>query len=135
MIRQTSRTLRKVQVSGPTLRRVDPAKVARALGAERTGQPVSTRQSPAALFGLRQALASRLRSRGGRPSLGLAQRQKIPLAEADWKMLHHLAQNLSKDGVHPTPGQVASELLREKLHQVCRAIGPDPTLGSHFHRR
>jgi hypothetical protein len=72
----------------------------------------------AALFGLRQALAERLRSTGGRPSLGVSRRQKIPLDEADWELLCRIAELLSDEGMTPTPGQVAGELLHQRIHQV-----------------
>lgn len=118
MIKVKGKALRKVRVEGPALERIVPSVIADALGAEKTGKSVSVRQGPVALFGLRQALSERLRSTGGRPSLGVGRRQKIPLDEADWEFLCKLSEMLADEGVHPTPGQVASELLRQRLHQV-----------------
>ena len=77
-----------------------------------------------ALFGLRQALGARLKSTGGRPSLGVARRQKIPLDDADWGLLCELAETLADDESRPTPGQVASELLHQRLMEVRDKMGP-----------
>jgi hypothetical protein len=118
MIKVKGKALPKVRVDGPTLERVDGSVVAAGLGAERTEASVSTRQGTVALFALRQALAERLHSTGGRPSLGVSRRQKIPLDDADWELLCRIAELLSDGAVSPTPGQVASELLRQRLHQV-----------------
>jgi hypothetical protein len=118
MIKVKGKTLPRIPVKGRLLDRVDGAVVADALGAELTDAKASRRQGPVALFALRQALAERLRSTGGRPSLGVSRRQKIPLDEADWELLCRIAELLSDEGMNPTPGQVASELLRQRLQQV-----------------
>jgi hypothetical protein len=118
MIRVKTKTLPKVQVGGPTLGRVDSSVVADALGAQGLETSVSTKQGPIALFGLRQALVERLRSSGGRPGLGISRRQKIPLDEADWELLCKLSEMISNDETHPTSGQIASELLHQRLRQV-----------------
>lgn len=122
MMKVKGKALPKVHVQGAVLDRVDPSQVAAALGADSTEESASTRQGPIALFGLRQALAERLRSTGGRPSLGVGRRQKIPLDDADWDLLCKLSEMISTDAVHPTPGQIASELLRQRLHQVRKEI-------------
>jgi hypothetical protein len=118
MIKVKSKTLPKVKVHGPTLDRVEGSVVADALGAERIEASVSTKQGPIALFGLRRALAERLKSSGGRPGFGISRRQKIPLDEADWELLCKLSEMLSDDDAHPSPGQIASELLHQRLRQV-----------------
>jgi hypothetical protein len=118
MIKVKGKTLPKVRDASPTLDWVDGADVAEALGAQALDTPGPKAQGPVALFGLRQALAARLRSTGGRPSLGVSRRQKIPLDDADWELLCKLAEILADDESRPTPGQVASELLHERLRQV-----------------
>ncbi len=122
MIKVKGKTLPKVRDTSPTLDRVEGSEVALALGAQLDETPGPTAQGPVALFGLRQALAARLRSTGGRPSLGVSRRQKIPLDDADWKLLCQLSEMLADDESHPTAGQVASELLRQRLHQVVESI-------------
>ena len=118
MIKVKGKTLPKVRDTSRTLDRVDGADVAEALGAQAMDTPGPKAQGPVALFGLRQALAARLRSTGGRPSLGVSRRQKIPLDDADWDLLCKLSEILADDENHPTPGQVASELLHQRLRQV-----------------
>lgn len=119
MVKVKGKALPKVSVKGRVLDRVEGSVVADALGAEKAkAQGSVRRQGPVALFALRQALAERLRSSGGRPSLGVSRRQKIPLDEADWDLLCQIAELLSDEGMNPTPGQVASELLRQRLQQV-----------------
>ena len=124
MIKIAGKTYRKVQTTGRRLERVTGAKVAQAIGAEPTEVSLSNAQGPVALFGLRQALATRLRSTGGRPSLGVGRRQKIPLDDADWGLLCELAETLADDESRPTPGQVASELLHQRLMEVRDKMGP-----------
>jgi hypothetical protein len=118
MIKVKSKTLPKVEVRGPSLDRVDGSVVADALGAQQVEAKVAAKQGSIALFGLRQALVERLKSSGGRPGLGVSRRQKIPLEETDWELLCKLSELLSNDDVHPTPGQIASELLHQRLLQV-----------------
>ncbi|MCO5169668.1 MAG: hypothetical protein M9894_25295 [Planctomycetes bacterium] len=88
---------------------MDPADVARALGAEPVGR-VDARAIPS-MDGLHRELAERLRSTGGRPALeGATRRQKIPLTDADWNELERLSERLDA-----TPGQIASVLLHQVL--------------------
>jgi hypothetical protein len=88
---------------------VEPADVAKALGAEPVGK-VDSRATPS-MAGLYRELAERLRSTGGRPALqGATRRQKIPLTDADWNELERLSERLSA-----TPGQIASVLLHQIL--------------------
>jgi hypothetical protein len=118
MIKVKGPMLPKVRDTGSTLERVDSSEVARALEARRSATPGPKVQGPVALFGLRQALAARLRSSGGRPGLGVTRRQKIPLDDEDWELLCRLARELAEEGVHPTPGQVASALLHARLCEL-----------------
>lgn len=122
MIKVKGKSLPKVKVSGNTLERVQGSAVADALGAEPTHDSLSVAQAPVALAALRQALAERLRSTGGRPSLGASRRQKFPLHEAEWEMLLQIANLLTDGEMRPTPGQVASELLRQRLREVADEI-------------
>ncbi len=138
MIKVARKTYRRVRATGRRLEKVTAAKVARAIGAEPTEVSPSNTQGPVALFGLRQALATRLKSTGGRPSLGVARRQKIPLDDADWELLCELAETLADDESRPTPGQVASELLHQRLMEVRDKMGPrdaGPPRSPHRHKR
>jgi hypothetical protein len=124
MIKVAGKTYRKVRTTGRKLGRVSGAEVAQAVGAESTEVSPSSAQGPVALFGLRQALGARLKSTGGRPSLGVSRRQKIPLDDADWGLLCELAEELGDNESRPTPGQVASELLHQRLMEVRDKMGP-----------
>lgn len=95
------------------------SEVASALGAERLGEARERGGGPLALFALRQDLAERLRSTGGRRSLeGTTRRQKIPIGELDWLVLEYLASHLRSEERRPTASQVASALLRRALGDV-----------------
>lgn len=122
MIKVKGKTFPKVRDTGVHLDRVDGSDVALALGAHPTDTPGPRVQGPVALFVLRQALAARLRSTGGRPSLGVNRRQKIPLDDADWALLCKLSEILADEESSPTPGQVASELLHQRLREVTEDI-------------
>mgnify|MGYP001560557093 CR=1 FL=1 len=138
MIKVKGKTLPKVRDTSRTLDRVDGADIAEALGAQAMDTPGLKAQGPVALFGLRQALAARLRSTGGRPSLGVSRRQKIPLDDADWDLLCKLAEILADDESRPTPGQVASELLHQRLRQVVEEAehaSPDEVRRTFAHPR
>lgn len=75
--------------------------------------------APPALRALRAEIASRLTSTGGRPALaGTVCRQKTPLNDEDWARLIRLARRFGQDRLHPTPGQVASALLRISLSNL-----------------
>lgn len=111
-------------VSAP-LKRVDPHKVALALGAQEIISYVGLSGGPLSLFALRQELTRRLHSTGGRPALeGTKRRQKIPLTDEAWMMLEGLAERLSQAGRRTTPGQVASVILLHALEQVESASFP-----------
>ena len=72
------------------------------------------------LAALRSELLARLRSSGGRPGLrGATRRPKIPVEPADWARLNKAARRLSREwGRSLTAGQLASQLLRDKLREV-----------------
>lgn len=118
MIKVTGKTVRRVRDTGPSLPRVEPEEVRKAVGAVALEGEAVSPQGPVALFGLRQSLAERLRSTGGRPTLGHTRRQKIPMSDADWQMLCELAEELADEGGSPSPGQVASELLHQRLLEL-----------------
>ncbi len=128
MLKVKDSALPRVPTEGRALERVSSAVVAKALGAEVTGASGPRPQGPVALLALRQGLARRLQSSGGRPGLGEGRRQKIPLTDADWALLCQLAEALTDAARHPTPGQIASELLHQRLHEVCDQLARDGDL-------
>ena len=118
MLKIKGATLPRVRTESRSLECVDPARVADALGAESIERPRLRPQGPVALLALRQGLAERLQSTGGRPGLGEDRRQKIPLSDADWTLRCELSAALATDDRRPTPGQVASELLHQRLREL-----------------
>ncbi len=124
MIKVAGKALPKVRDTGRAFPRVDPEEVRKALGAEPVDADGIKPQGSVALFGLRQALAARLHSTGGRPGLGESRRQKIPLSDADWEILCQLAEAMADEKTSPTPGQVASELLHQRLLELRGQLEP-----------
>jgi hypothetical protein len=118
-IKITDKPARSINIKDKPARSIDPATVAKALGAEPVKTTGEIDGSPPALFGLRRALYQRLRSTGGRPSLeGAGERQKIPLIEGDWERLQKVADLSQSNGFRPTPAQVASILLHQILNEI-----------------
>jgi hypothetical protein len=76
--------------------------------------------SPEALLQVREELAKRLRSSGGRPSLvGAERRTKVPLSNRQIAAIEKIASTLSQEGnMHPSFGQVASVLIDVALTKV-----------------
>jgi hypothetical protein len=132
-IRNIGPTYKRIRNTGPTLPRLDPSKVAAALGAEPAGETLEDVLSPITLFLVRQELVKRLQSSGGRPALsGVTRRAKIPLSDADWAELEELAAAVSSPGFAPTAGQMASVLLTLALHKVASQVCK-PNGGSRSH--
>ena len=116
---KTAPTIRDISVVAP---KVKLERVTEAMGAEMVAEGTQNlRGAPPSLVALRQELARRLRSTGGRPSLeGTSRRQKIPLSDEDWSLLEELAQKTSTEALSATPGQIASVLLHQALNSINR---------------
>ena len=105
----------------PTQRQIDTKVVTKALGAEKVGIKIDTRQGPISLFSLRQFLIDRLRSSGGRPALvgTTKRRNKIPLFPEDWDKLEKIAKYYKeKEGINVSPGQIASALIHTDISKI-----------------
>jgi hypothetical protein len=113
--------------------------VKQALGAEESGASLLEALGPLTLFAVRQELANRLHSSGGRPALaGTTRRAKIPLSDAEWVQLEELAAALATPGFAPSAGQVASVLLSLSLHAVAPRVADAPSgslLAHEWHSR
>lgn len=121
-IKVTSRAYRGIRHSGKRYPKVDGKQLAQALGADEvsTSKNVDVGSS-IDMYALRERLAERLLSTGGRPSLRDARRrQKIPLTGEDWESLERIAEQLSEPGRTITAGQVASTLVHEGLRNARR---------------
>ena len=110
-----------IKNTGPAQRQIDTKAVTKALGAEKIGIKIDTKQGPISLFSLRQFLISRLRSSGGRPALvgTTKKRNKIPLFDEDWVKLEKIATYYKKkNGINVSPGQIASALIHADISKV-----------------
>jgi hypothetical protein len=121
-IRIKPSTAPTIKIKPSTERVLDPAEVARALGAKPSGVRTDGALGPITLFALRQELFRRLQSTGGRPGLPDADKVgKVPLSEKQWARLEELAAAIAEDGFSPSAGQVANVLLTWALER----FGPD----------
>lgn len=112
--------LRKIKDTGLTQRKINPEKVAKAIGAEKVKVKIDTRQGPISLFTLRQFLITQLRSSGGRPSVVIkGRRNKIPFYNEDWNALKTMAKLYrEKEGIKVTPGQIAAALIHKEISKI-----------------
>jgi hypothetical protein len=128
-------TQRRVQLTGSAQRRIDPAEVAAALGAERAAGEAKGNPGPVVLYALRSEIMRRRQSKGGRPGIeGSPQRVKIPLGSQDWQKLEELAAAMTTPGFCPSPGQVASVLLSLAIRSVEQNGGPNPLAEALAHQ-
>jgi hypothetical protein len=112
----TDSPFRRIRDVGSASPRIDPALVAKSLGAEDTGIRLGREGSPVSSFQIRAELLDRLRSSGGRPALeGATRRVKVPITESQWQDLEDLAASFTDLGFVPSAGQVASVLLSLSL--------------------
>jgi hypothetical protein len=122
---------RKIRNTSPTLPKVDPALVAKALGAEPTTESLAGALGPITLFAVREELVRRLQSSGGRPALaGTTRRAKVPLSDEEWIKLEELAAAVASPGFAPSAGQVASVLLTLSLQSVASRVASEPATSS-----
>ena len=115
----TSRSAGAIRHAGTAAQSVGPEVIAKALGADEIVSRENVHGSPISLHALRQELENRIRSTGGRPALeGATKIQKIPLKPEDWSRLEELADELSRQGVSATAGQVASVMVHSQLERL-----------------
>ena len=114
----TSPSAGAIRHVGTVVRSVNPEAIAKALGAEIVPRE-KVRGTQISQHALRQELQTRVRSTGGRPALdGATKIQKIPLKPEDWSRLEALADELSRQGVPATAGQVASVIVHSQLERL-----------------
>ena len=122
-IRAGGPALKVIRDTGPALPRIEHEDIAAALEGVPSGAELSEPLAPITLYAVREELAARLHSSGGRPGLaGTRRRARIPLGEEEQRQLEELAAAISSPGFNPTAGQVASILLRLSARTVARQI-------------
>jgi hypothetical protein len=124
----------RISDTSRTYERVGSKDVARALGAKADTQVAGHGGSPFAFWALRSRLLSEVVSTGGRPGRREAvTRKKIPMTEAEWKLLDEITRILNMRGVKATASQVAGILLTQSMTEVLRRldrVAPAKTSGS-----
>jgi hypothetical protein len=108
---------KRVRVVDKPRRRIEPAELAAALGAEPCGERIGANLEPISLAELGTELLRRLRSSGGRPALADATEYcRVPLSAEDVKALEKITEHIEqKTGTKPSLGQVVSVILRDYL--------------------
>jgi hypothetical protein len=130
--RKVPSTVRLIQTPPSTVGRIDPAKVASALGAEPTGERVP-HAGPLTLYALRSELYRRQTSASRAAAAETDQPGEVPVSGQDWVRLKALASELSGPNAKPSPSQIGSILLSLALDTV-KPVGesngelPDPAL-------
>jgi hypothetical protein len=108
---------KRVRVVDEPRRRIEPAELAAALGAEACGERIGANLDPISLAELGTELLRRLRSSGGRPALADATEYcRVPLSAEDVNALEKIIGQIERStGSKPSPGQVASIIVRKYL--------------------
>jgi hypothetical protein len=128
----TGRQPKRIRVADKPQRRIEPAELAVALGAEPCAERIGDNLDLISLAELGAQLLRRLRSTGGRPALSDATEFcRVPLSAEDMKALERIsAQVEQKTGANPSPGQIASIIVRDYLrmeHSGSTELGRIPT--------
>jgi hypothetical protein len=111
---------KKIEVVDQPKRRIDPAELAAALGANPSGQPAPGNLDPIGLAELGTQLLDRLRSSGGRPALMDAPIHcRVPLGADDVQMLEDMLSRIgASTGAKPSVGQLVSVIVRLHLNAL-----------------
>jgi len=108
---------KRIRVTDKPQRRIEPADVAAALGAEPCAERIEANLDPISLAELGTQLLRRLRSTGGRPALSDATEFcRVPLTAEDMKALEKISAQIEQEiGTKPSPGQIVSIIVRDYL--------------------
>jgi len=108
----------RVLLTDAPKRRVSTADLAAAFGASEVVAAPASGGSPAAWFAVREEIAQRLRSTGGRPGLPDAEPRKVTLTQHEWDMVKQLSEAIAEPGFRPSAGQVAGVLLGHAIRSA-----------------
>ena len=113
----------RISDNSPTYERIGAEEISRALGADADNKVPAHGGSPFAFWALRSRLLSDVVSTGGRPGRKEAvTRKKVPMTEAEWKLLDEITRILNMRGVKATAGQVAGILLNQSITEVLKRL-------------
>jgi hypothetical protein len=114
----TDETKRRVPLTDVPKGRVSVGDLAAALGASNVVAAPASGGSPVSWFAVRQEVARRLRSTGGRPGLPDAEPRKVTLTQEEWDMVKQVTDAMAELGFRPSSGQVAGVLLGQAIRSV-----------------
>jgi hypothetical protein len=120
---------RRVTLADATKRRVRIASLADQPGAADDVAAPPPDGSPVSFAAIREELARNRRSNGGRPGLVDADRKKIPVTDAVWRVVEKIAGDLAAPGFRPSAGQVAGVLLNIAARELT------PTMAGEVRQR
>lgn len=108
---------KKIEIVDRPKRRIEPADLAAALGANLDGEERVENLDLIALADIGTKLLGRLRSSGGRPALSDASEIcRVPLSRGDMTALEKMTSAIGQQtGVRPSPGQLASMIVHQYL--------------------
>ncbi len=119
---------KKIEIVDQPKRRINPAELGAALGADPIAQ-VAENLDLIALGELGAQLLDRLRSTGGRPGLADATVNcRVPLSADDVQTLESMVSHIGEStGAKPSVGQLASVIVRRYLSDLKNTTGPSAT--------
>ncbi|GEM_PF-2507370 len=123
---------KRIEIVDQPKRRIEPADLAAALGANPDGQQVLGDLDPIALAELGTQLLNRLRSSGGRPALADATVNcRVPLSAEDIQTLESMVAQLGEStSAKPSVGQLVSVIVRRYLAEIASGTTRRIELGS-----
>jgi hypothetical protein len=121
---------KKIEIIDQPKRHIEPAELAAALGANPAGEQTAGNLDLIGLAEIGTQLLARLRSTGGRPALADATEIcRVPLSAEDLKALEQITDQIAQTtGTRPSPGQVASIIVREYLTSGAARVQNSPSL-------
>jgi hypothetical protein len=133
---------KRVRVVDKPPRRIEPAELAEALGAESGGEHIGANLDLISLAELGTKLQGRLRSSGGRPGLaGATDFCRVPLSTEDVKALEKITAEIEeRSGLKPSLGQVVSIIVHDYLQSDAANSAesddmvskPNPSMSPHL---
>ena len=111
-------TKRRSVLTGIPKQRVNVSDLAAAFGAVEATAAPGAGGSPVSWFAVRDEVAKRLRSTGGRPRLPDAEPRKVTLTDEEWDMVKQLTDAMADSGFRPSAGQVAGVLLGQAIRSA-----------------
>ena len=121
--------MKKIRDIGQTFPRIEPVKIAAALGAEAVPDVEVVGGSPLTLFAVRQEIARRLQSTSD------ARPVQIPLNPQEWRQLETIAAALADAGCAPSADQVAGMLLNLALRSALADLTATPIAKEQLRNR